>query len=464
MTWLNRLFSLSLWLYPRQFRTRFALEMEEVFSRGLMDSKKDGQLAGYILREFYRLPFNLIGVYIWSMHMSEGKQVAVSSIASGSSSEVNLPRESWGSSIMAGIPHLLMALLIISSEISFAVLGGNQAASSYVFGIGFLILVLGVLIYSTFRGWKNWSASWLVYIFGIGLALMSVIASALPHTIIKNDNLIYEIQVLLIPLLLAYLLYKITCKNRLWGLLAAIPLAAVIWTFFLEFVPSLQKSLAWGWIFLLAFTASVMMMRTKVFSGALLLAMAVPVLGGLPFVYLGVYMGGTLPFSEPGPSIAEVLRQYIPFLMVALALVLGPQLAVKLRSAGYQSAKEGGRIFYRLALGGILLGLLLSLTQWVTTNSGIQVSSSTSKVLLVASMVLFLVGYGLLLWTSYHNRSQPGDNSETLELAALFFPLVLIPLLILLLTPILTGNTTYSWLVPAVEMSWVVATTLVVKE
>jgi hypothetical protein len=64
-------------------------------------------------------------------------------------------------------------------------------------------------------------------------------------------------------------------------------------------------------------------------------------------------MGGTLPFSEPDPSLQEVFRQYLPLLVMVLTIVLGPQLAAKLRIAGYESAKAGGKIFYRLALGGI---------------------------------------------------------------------------------------------------------------
>ena len=184
-----------------------------------------------------------------------------------------------------------------------------------------------------------------------------MVANALPHSIIANNAWVSEVQVLVIPLVLAYLLYKIACRNRLRGLLAAVPPMAILWLYFQEFVPTLQKSLAWGWMFLLAFTATVMMLRTKRFSVALGLAMAVPVLGGLPFVYLGVYMGGTLPFSEPGPSLQEVIRQYLPFLAMVLTIVLGPQLAVKLRAVGYECKNVGGKIFYRLALGGILLGL-----------------------------------------------------------------------------------------------------------
>ena len=200
---------------------------------------------------------------------------------------------------MAGLPHLLFGIIIVSSEIIAGVLGNNQNAFEYLLGIGFVLLLLGVLIFSIYKGWRSWTASWIVNIFVLAVSLLSVGLNELRSSIIRN-NWAYEIQILVIPLVLAYLLYKIAYKDRLRRLLATVPPITLIWLFFLEFIPTLQKSLAWGWIFLLAFTASVMMLRTKHFLVALGLAMAVPILGGFPFAYLGVYMGGTLPFSKPG--------------------------------------------------------------------------------------------------------------------------------------------------------------------
>ena len=157
--------------------------------------------------------------------------------------------------------------------------------------ICFSLSLLGVLIFSISRGWKSWSASWIIYMFVVTIVLLSMVANAIPHSIIANNAWVSEVQVLVIPLVLAYLLYKIACRNRLRGLLAAVPPMAIIWFYFLDSVPSLQKSLAWGWMFLLAFTATVMMLRTKRFSVALGLAMAVPVLRWISVRILRRYYG-----------------------------------------------------------------------------------------------------------------------------------------------------------------------------
>ncbi len=464
MKWIIRLYTLALKLYPRSFHVRFANEMEAVFLEGLEEAKAQGVLAGFILRELMRLPGSLVGVYIWSISAGEGKPVAVSSMGGGGTVGVNIPGEGWGTSVLAGLPHLIFGIILVVTELISGVTGVNSNLLGNLFLTGFCLLLLGVFIFSLFRGWKIWTASWIVYMFWVGFALLSIAWNELFSTVTINHNWLYESQVIVIPLLLAYLLYKIACKDRMRGLLAAIPSMTIIWIYFLEFVPSLQKSLAWIWLVTLAFAATVMMMRTKRFSTALGLAMVVPILGGFPFVYLGVYMGGTLPFSEPGPSLMEVFRQYLPFLVMALAVVLGPQLAVKLRTMGQQSAKAGGKIFYRLVLGGILLGLLFALLHWATMSSGFDTRPAAMKVLLVGAIALYLIGFTFLMWATYRSKLPSDDNSNLVELAGLFLPLIFVPLAILLATPITISAPSMGWLLPLAEIAWVVAAVFVVKD
>jgi hypothetical protein len=205
--------------------------MQEVFQAGLGEVNEKGVVVDFIMRELLRLPANLIGVYMWSMRSGVGKQVAVSSMEGGGTAGVSLQCEGWGSSIMAGLPHLLFGIIIVSSEIITGVLGNNQNAFEYL-GIGFVLQLLGLLIFSIYKSWRSWTASWIVYIFVIAVSLLSVAWNELRSSIIGN-NWAYEIQILVIPLVLAYLFYKIACKDRLRGLLAAVPPITLIWLFFL---------------------------------------------------------------------------------------------------------------------------------------------------------------------------------------------------------------------------------------
>ena len=150
---------------------------------------------------------------------------------------------------------------------------------------------------------------------------------------------------------------------------------------------------------------------------------------------------------------------------MVLTIVLGPQLAVKLRSIGYKSAKAGGRIFYRLALGGMLLGLLYTLLQWnISLSDDFIILSPTRKVLVISAIVLFLVGFVLLMWSTYQRKSPSSDNSDQLELATLFLPLLFLPVVILLAIPILSGNYTVSWLLTLTEIAWVIGAVVVVND
>jgi len=300
--------------------------------------------------------------------------------------------------------------------------------------------------------------------FVVTIALLSMVANALPHTIIANNAWVSEVQVLVIPLPLAYLLYKIASRNRLRGLLAAVPPMAISWLFFLESVPSLQESLAWSWMFLLAFTATVMMLRTKRFSVALGLAVAVPVFGGFPFAYLGVYMGGNLLFSEPGSSLQEVFRNYLPFLAMVLTLILGPQLAVKLRTVGYEIKNAGGKIFYRLALGGVLLGLAMTMMGREPAVSDLDIPQIVIQVGSIVSAMLYLVGFVFLVWSVKRNKELSYKRDLALQLVALFILLPFVPLVILLAVPYGIMNYTESWLLSLAVIGWVVAAAWTIKE
>ena len=192
--------------------------------------------------------------------------------------------------------------------------------------------------------------------------------------------------------------------------------------------------------------------------------MAVPLLGGFPFVYLGVYMGGTLPFSEPGPSLQEVIRQYLPFLAMILTIVLGPQLAVKLRAVGYECKNVGGKIFYRLALGGILLGLAMTLVQWEMSLTDFSIPQKIMQVGFITSVMLYLVGFVLLVWSARRSEELSDKKDLALQLVALFILLPFVPILILLTIPFGIIDPTETWLLSLVMIGWVFAAAWMVKE
>jgi hypothetical protein len=67
--------------------------MQEVFQAGLGEVNEMGVVVDFIMRELLRLPANLIGVYMWSMCLGVGKQVAISSMGGGGTAGVSIPGE-----------------------------------------------------------------------------------------------------------------------------------------------------------------------------------------------------------------------------------------------------------------------------------------------------------------------------------------------------------------------------------
>ena len=112
---------------------------------------------------------------------------------------------------------------------------------------------------------------------------------------------------------------------------------------------------------------------------------------------------------------------------MVLTIVLEPQLAVKLRAIAQENAETGRKIFYRLALGGLLIGLVWTLLQWSIIISGVHFLLTARQVMLIAAATLYLLDFALLNWAVLHSKLLSSDISNVLQLAALFIPLLFIP-------------------------------------
>ena len=136
---------------------------------------------------------------------------------------------------------------------------------------------------------------------------------------------------------------------------------------------------------------------------------------GLPYAYLGIYMGGTLHFSEPGPNLLAVLSSFAPQFGVTAALAIGPQLAVTLRELGRRSG-SGGKLAYRTALLGLLLSFAAAVLVLAgsTSSEGLYTTAryrfypAVIQITFLLGLLLFALGYFLLL--SAIHRS-PGARS-----------------------------------------------------
>jgi hypothetical protein len=471
MNWINRMYMLVLRLYPRPFRERFGEEMAGVFGMAVEEARARGGLGSFLLRELARLPASLIGEYVYAFRTQGAGGLAFSGAGGGDGSfnanSAGGASPGWGAALLAGLPHLLLGLLASGGGLLNALAPEVGKAFTRLLWLPLLALGLAcavVLVYNLRAGWKNWSASWLLYIIFIPLlAVLSQVSSASDSRGVLG-TISWILDFVITPFAMAYVLYKLACANAKRGLLASIPMSVIFWAFFEEFVPELLRGLAWLWIFGLAFVAAALILRSRRPGVSLALALMVPVLGGLPFAYLGVYHGGTLSYSEPGPSPRVVIEQYVPFLAAMCSMILGPQIGARLRALGRASAAEGGNAASRLALGGILAAMTLLLFYFGRTINAPNLLSYTltqtwlMKAVAAIVALVYLAGIAWLVWALIRSGALSGEQDAELSVTLLTTLAPGIPLSSLAcITTFIGGPEIHSALLLAALALWIIA-------
>jgi hypothetical protein len=131
---------------------------------------------------------------------------------------------------------------------------------------------------------------------------------------------------------------------------------------------------------------------------------------------------------------------------------------------GYECKNVAGKISYRLALGGILLGLTMTMMQWETTLSDMNIPQKVMQVGIVASVILYLVGFVFLVWLAKRSEEFSDKKDLALQLVRLFILLPFVPIVILLAIPYGIMDHTEPWLLSLAVIGWVFAATWMVKE
>ena len=308
--------------------------------------------------------------------------------------------------LVVGLP-LLLATTSLSNQ-------GSTLISFVIksFRVVYFLAILGSLGLAWRRGWPRWAASWYLY---WGLAPLMAVGALINrwetgHTWEKINALLVQV---IVPLAIAYLLYRITRSDRIRGLLAAIPLMMAVWTISLELVPDGPEGVTWVGSWVLAGLAAVGVLRLNRLDAGLALVLGMTVLVGLPYAYLGIYLGGALPFSEPGPSLVAVFKYYVPILAISASLVLGPLLAcifrdLTLRSAPYDAWS------YRLSLFGLLMLLVgVVVASYISTNferlwGPFHALTPYLSPLIGLGLLAYATGFFLMVRTARLSGAMPG--------------------------------------------------------
>lgn len=407
-------YSKMLNLYPRRFKDEFAIEMHTVFKHAVMEAAEQGALALILVcgREFMGMPFNVLKEF-W--HEIQGKDIYMQD----TSSAVLRPG-SWGDSVWAGLPHLLIAIAVLTGFVA-----GTELAALFGFLIVFLFLVgLLVTIYLTWRKrWPACTASWYGYA-GLIILLFSILPSqgwAPPA-----EGLFRVIQLILLPLCLATLVYWLTRRNPIEALLMAMPVIIVYWLPVMEFIPNrIQNGLALG-IFTLSALTAITITRINKLRKAVWIVLGASVFSGLPISYARTYLQET-PFRYT-PTVAQVAELFSIQWLASSALVISPILGWGIWNLSKRYGRDGS-----IAASLIFIGALVNLWgqfrywQWSSHQnffdafgfSLLQAPGPTWLAYTVyAGLIITLVGAILL-------AIQAWSDSKPLSLCLIILPLAL---------------------------------------
>ncbi len=457
-------------LYPLEFRREFGAEMKSVFAEALSVSRGCGVRAVLCLMgdEIRHLPGSLLREYreaSWEREVDMDKSTIDMSIRSVNN-RVRSPI-SWGEAFLAALPYVL--ILILDTLPKLLVLAGLltwESVGMQVLNITMMVLFSGifllVLVMAVRRGWPLWSASWYIFFWLLVLLPLGWLLSMVVYG--RSEYQVQEVILyLILPLMMAVMLYWVTRTDRLRGLLAALPILYFLWLPNMEqtprhIIPDQLEILIKAASTVLVVMAVMALVRLRDWRKGYWIVLGTILLVGLQFAYVGIYHGGTLPFIAPGPSLVEVVKSFIPQYLAACSILLGPLFARMFRETGRRSG-TAGKIGYHLALLGLLLIIavnLLGLMIGTTDAPGYAVGLTYTRLgwLIYSALVVYIAGLLLLYLAAWRSGVLPG----VVEMVLLALLPMAIPLMFVL--PFITWKWPVSRLygVPAL---WVIPETMI---
>ena len=245
-----RVYNVCLRCYPPNFREDYQAEMRTVFKQSLQEAENTSWRApcSRLLRELYDYPACLLQAHLAEMRRKE----AVMSLDGDFINRESLLRPADDGNpgtrqdaLLAALPMVAVGLLAVEWG-SLQPLHLEQAtAGRYLCGLSrsarqscLCFPSSSMTILAWRRGWPRWFASWMPFWLVPVLALINWPLQTLELYWIQNVLLYIQF-----PLALAILVVALGERDRLRGLLATLPLIALLWNVTLEFTIAEYRNL-----------------------------------------------------------------------------------------------------------------------------------------------------------------------------------------------------------------------------
>lgn len=435
------LLQLHSWLsrsYPAGFREDFGSEIRLTFRDALSEASEKGWQA--MLRVFWRELQDLPGAVLrehWHAYQASQKEWKMSESAFSSDPAVktdpsslnhaNRP-QTWRNSLLAGLPHLSLAVvMLVSALVTRTQTGMELERSVAVLTMIFAWSVSAGLLIFFFIAWKQgfpvWSASYYFYLFllGAGFLLVSL-----------QTSQIYPYLIVILLLALVVLLLLVIRQDALQGLLMAVPIVICAWFPVLEFIPNFIRNPLQIGMFLVAALAAVAIARSGSWRFGTWTILFGSFLTGLPIAYFRTFHNNIPPEHADPATVGMLAERFSQALFWSAALVIAP-LLVWVYWELSRRLNRSSRTAFRILLSGLLLNYFASLASSHTfaAVSRFRISTKWTDLLLSTLILLGALLFGSGVWKLLSHAWKIRLITDRLTLVFLAAPAAAFPLIFL---------------------------------
>jgi hypothetical protein len=414
---ITRIYSILVLLYPRSFREKFSAEMIGVFGEALNEVTETRisfiqRLLGFIRMLFLELasmPANLMREYWLAL---SGKEMIMTRIAVSAGNTGVSPQplwneiqpSSWKEALVAGLPQALVTIAILMSGLLTLFSEGDSSGFLSPDVIPLYLFVLAGLVCLVFA-WRahfpRWSSAWYGYWLIIGFMLINGLVQLMgkPWRYFISDFMVF----IVLMFLMAGLFWFVARRDRIQGILFALPVIWIFWMIQLEFVPNATRYFLQGGTGLLVTLGIVWIARHGNVRKAFWQTLLIIILIGVPYSYAGSYLivlPPEVPLGCCEPSIGEVINNFLINFLLLSCMVVAPLLTWGIKRNSQQSGRLG-KLGEKLVVAGLLLAILgchgAARGYWLAIDYHLTGLMSTIQI--VFNIIAYLGGVAWLMGT-----------------------------------------------------------------
>lgn len=430
---LVRLYQLFLAAYPVSFRGEFKAEMQAAFEDQVtsIGHGKQGLLLGVILHELRTLPIAIVREY-WLLFRNRREEAVMGDVIRSKwapedakpSLENGTQPDTWKGALLAGLPHLILTVLLIVVPLTSQIQTGEPLQRIIeITTLVFIWSLIGVLVVGVFIAWRKgrprWAASY--YFYGFVLA-------AAPLLLLTQNRGFDSYLMLFYLLALVVLIYAVTRRDAIKGLLMITPIAILSWYSVLEFIPSQFRNPIEVAMLLVTALAAIVIARYGSWRIGIWTIIVASIVVGLPISYYRTYHHNIPPeYADPG-TIAMFTGRYTQALFWSGILVIAPLLLWVFWELAKRSGYSGV-LGFQLLFAGLLLNFAVNMTagSWYTMglHTGSHLLNGVFSGLIIVGALLYFGGVVTLL----KGAKFAGVITNRITIAMLIFTAIGLPLM-----------------------------------